>query len=272
MMAAIRGDEGLAETLLSQAESVALPMAASPVLSDIQASRAAIALGRGDYEEAFHHLCRTFDPSDPAHHYFRSFWQVGGYVEAAVHTGRVDNVRDEVARAEELARSSRSPRLQVALLYAQALLPGDDTAEARFSAALNADLRSWPLYRARLLLEYGTWLRRHRKIAEARMPLRAARDAFDSLGATAWAGRARQELRASRETHHRHDAVWTELTEQEQQVAALAAQGLSNREIGQRMYISHRTVGSHLYRIFPKLGIASRGQLQAAIQTARESA
>jgi DNA-binding CsgD family transcriptional regulator len=272
MVAATRGDADLAEALLAKAESVALPIAANPVLSDIQAGRAAIALGRGGYEEAFHHLCRSFDPSDPAHHYFRSFWRIGDYVEAAVHTGRVDDVRDEVARAEELARTSGSPRLHVALLYARALLPDDGTAVARFSGALDTDLRRWPLYRARLLLEYGTWLRRHRKIAEARMPLRAARDAFESLGATAWAGRARQELRASRETHHRDHAVWTQLTEQEQQIASLAAQGLSNREIGQRMYISHRTVGSHLYRIFPKLGIASRAQLQAAIQTRREPA
>jgi DNA-binding CsgD family transcriptional regulator len=267
MMAAIRGDDCLAKALLGQAEALALPLAASPVLSDIQATRALIALGRGSYDEAFQHLHRTFDPGDPAHHHFCSSRQIGNYVEAAVHAGRLDDVLGELANAESLASSSQAPQLEVALLYARTLLPGDDTAEARFEAALATDLTKWPLYRARLLLEYGTWLRRHRKISEARPPLRTAQDAFDALGAAPWAGRAQQELRASRETQHRKHEVWTELTEQERQIAALAAQGLSNRQIAERLYISHRTVGSHLYRIFPKLGVVSRAQLQAAMRT-----
>ena len=134
-----------------------------------------------------------------------------------------------------------------------------------FIAALRADLAAWPLHRARLLLHYGTWLRRQRKVAQSRMPLRAARDALVALGATPWVDRARQELRASRETQHRGPGVWMELTEQELEIANMAAQGLTNREIGQRMYISPRTVGSHLYRIFPKLGIATRAQLAAVL-------
>jgi DNA-binding CsgD family transcriptional regulator len=272
MMAAIRGDDSFAKVLLGQAEALALPMAASPVLSDIQTTRALIALGRACYDEAFEHLHRTFDPSDPAHHHFCSWRQIGNYVEAAVHAGRLDDVRGTLARAESLASSSQSPQLQVALLYARSLLPGDHTAEARFDAALATDLTKWPLYRARLLLEYGTWLRRHRKISEARPPLRAAQDAFDALGAAPWAGRAQQELRASRETQHRKHEVWTELTEQERQIAALAAQGLSNRQIAERLYISHRTVGSHLYRIFPKLGVVSRAQLQTAMRSDRLAA
>jgi ATP/maltotriose-dependent transcriptional regulator MalT len=267
MVAAIRGDDDAARGLLSQAEALALPMAARPVLSDIQATRALIALGRGRYDEAFEHLHRTFDPSDPAHHHFRSLWHVGEYVEAAVHTGRVDDTRQQLVRAEALASSSLSPRLSIALRYARAQLPGDDTAEDRFATALRSDLTEWPFYRARLHLEYGASLRRQRQITEARTPLRTARDAFDALGAAPWAHRARQELRAARETQHRKHEVWFELTEQERQIAALAAEGLSNREIGQRLYISHRTVGSHLYRIFPKLGIASRVQLPTAMRS-----
>jgi ATP/maltotriose-dependent transcriptional regulator MalT len=267
MVAAIRGDDDVARGLLGQAEALALPMAASPVLSDIQMTRALIALGRGRYDEAFEHLHRTFDPSDPAHHHFRSLWHIGEYVEAAVHTGRVDDTRQPLARAESLASSSLSPRLNVALRYARAQLPGDDTAEDRFATVLRTDLTGWPFYRARLHLEHGAWLRRQRQISEARRPLRTARDAFDALGASPWADRARQELRASRETQNRKHEVWIELTGQERQIAALAAEGLSNREIGERLYISHRTVGSHLYRIFPKLGIASRVQLPAAMRS-----
>jgi DNA-binding CsgD family transcriptional regulator len=147
------------------------------------------------------------------------------------------------------------------------LLADDDTAEAHFQAALAANLTSWPLYRVRLLLEYGTWLRHRRRIAAARKPLRAARDAFEALGARPWAERARQELRASREPQRRQPAAGIQLTEQEQQIAHLAAEGLSNREIAQRLYMSHRTVGAHLYRIFPKLGITSRTQLPRALRS-----
>jgi len=160
----------------------------------------------------------------------------------------------------------------VGILYARPLLADDDDAGALFQAALRRDLTSWPLYRARLLLQYGMWLRRHRRIAEARMPLRAARDSFLALGAIPWADRARQELRASRETHHSGLGARIQLTEQELQIADMAAKGLSNREIGQRLYISPRTVGSHLYRIFPKLGIATRAQLAAVLESTRHMA
>ena len=151
------------------------------------------------------------------------------------------------------------------MAYARPLVADDEHAEACFQAALR-DLAACPLYRARLLLQYGAWLRRRRKITQARMPLRAARDSLVALGATPWVDRARQELRASRETQHRGPGAWMELTEQELQIAHMAAEGLTNRAIGQRLYISARTVGAHLYRIFPKLGIASRAQLGAALQ------
>lgn len=83
--------------------------------------------------------------------------------------------------------------------------------------------------------------------------LRAARDAFDTLGAVPWGERARQELRASGEASRRrtYDLI-DALSPQELQIAQLAASGLSNKEIGRHLFLSHRTIGSHLYRIFPK--------------------
>jgi ATP/maltotriose-dependent transcriptional regulator MalT len=156
--------------------------------------------------------------------------------------------------------------LQVAGLYARALLADDDEGEGLFQEALDEDLASWPLYRGRLLLQYGIWLRRRRKISQARMPLRTARDSLAAVGARLWAERAREELRASREKQHNGSEARLELTEQELQIAEMAAQGMSNREIGQRLYISPRTVGCHLYRIFPKLGVASRAQLSVVLQ------
>ena len=122
-------------------------------------------------------------------------------------------------------------------------------------------------HRARWLLAQGTWLRRQRRAADARTPLRSARDAFDALGAVPWGERARQELRASGETSRRRAYELIDaLSPQELQIAQLAAQGLSNKEIGQQLFLSHRTISTHLYRIFPKLGITARSHLRAALQ------
>jgi DNA-binding CsgD family transcriptional regulator len=157
--------------------------------------------------------------------------------------------------------------IAVGLRHARALLAQDPQEAAdRFGEALGTDLTHWPLQRARLLLAHGQWLRRQRRIAESRPPLRDARDAFDAMGCATWGDQARRELRASGESSRRRDlAARDQLTAQELQIAQLAAQGLSNRDIAHRLYLSHRTIGTHLYRIFPKLGITSRGELRSAL-------
>jgi DNA-binding CsgD family transcriptional regulator len=156
--------------------------------------------------------------------------------------------------------------LEVGLVLARPLLAADEEAGTLFDASLAADLSGWPFARARLLLAYGAWLRRQRRVAESRVPLRAAREAFDALGALPWGEQARGELRASGETSRRRvPHALDQLTPQELQIAQMARAGLTNREIGERLYLSHRTVGSHLYRIFPKLGISSRAELRSAI-------
>jgi DNA-binding NarL/FixJ family response regulator len=101
------------------------------------------------------------------------------------------------------------------------------------------------------------------------MPLRAAVEGFDALGVIPWSQRARQQLRATGETSRpRTLGACDQLTPQELQIAQMAADGLTNREIGQKLYLSHRTVGSHLYRIFPKLDITSRAQLASRLGSA----
>ena len=127
-----------------------------------------------------------------------------------------------------------------------------------------------PFDQARLRLAHGGWLRRHGRIVESREPLRAARQMFDQLGNTPFSNRARAELRGAGEQSRNDDTTtWDALTPQEAQIATLAADGLTNRQIGERLFLSHRTVGSHLYRIFPKLGITTRSQL-AATKPARQ--
>jgi len=115
-------------------------------------------------------------------------------------------------------------------------------------------------------LAHGSWLHQHRHDAAARTPLRAAIEVFDALGLIPWSERARQQLRATGEkSQPRIPGACDQLTPQELQIAQMAADGLTNREIGQKLYLSHRTIGSHLYRIFPKLGIASRAELRHAL-------
>ena len=274
-LAALRGDLDGAESLADDAERLLLPLVAHPTLALAQIARGLAALGRGGYADAYGHLRRVFDPADIAYHPFVRFWVVGELAEAAARSGQGQGERDgdgDDTRAlldelSAIARTSRSPLLLVGLAYARLQLADDAEAEPLFRAALGVDLSAWPFHRGRLLLAYGSWLRRQRRIAESRTPLRTARELFDALGAVPWGERARQELRAAGETSRRRTPEAREqLSPQELQIAGMAADGLTNREIGQKLYLSHRTVGSHLYRIFPKLGITSRSQLGTSLR------
>jgi DNA-binding CsgD family transcriptional regulator len=187
--------------------------------------------------------------------------------------------RELIRQMEDVAEVTPSPMLHVHLRYAHAVLADEAEAEPLFRAALEApDLGGWPWIRARTELAYGSWLRRQRRVAESRTPLRAARDVFAAMGATSWSRQAAAELRAAGERQpdpdQKRDLPHTLLSPQELQIAGLAAQGLSNREIGEQLFLSHRTIGSHLYRIFPKLGITARAQLAGrlkAVPSAGES-
>jgi DNA-binding CsgD family transcriptional regulator/tetratricopeptide (TPR) repeat protein len=266
---AVRGNQTRADELIAQAERVALPAGATAVLVAVQVARGSAALGQGRHADAFDHFQRLFEPGDPHYHPVHRCWAIGDLAEAAAHSGHRDQALAVLREFEPLALQTPSPRFHVGMVYARAMLAADEDAEPLFHAALAADMTRWPLYRARVQLAFGEWLRRRRRMAESRSPLRAARDAFDALGVDGWSERARQELRASGESSRRRtpDAL-DELTAQELQIAQLAASGLSNRDIGQRLYLSHRTIESHLYRLFPKLGITSRAQLPDALGNA----
>jgi DNA-binding CsgD family transcriptional regulator len=231
---------------------------------------------------AFEELCRLFDPADPAFHQAKRFHGVMFLAEAAARAGRAAQAREILAGLDAVAAVTPAPALHRQLSYARAVLADDDAADGLFRDALAADLTRWPWLRARLELGYGQWLRRQRRTATARPPLRSALATFDLIGAASWAEQARAELRAAGVAHQAEAAApsgpavpatapavaaLSELSAQELQIARLAAEGLSNREIGERLYMSHRTVGSHLYRIFPKLGITSRAQLAAKLRS-----
>lgn len=266
-LAGERGDLDTSTALARQAEAELLPMGAKPMLSLVQFARGRGAVAHQQYADGYDHLSRILDPGDIAHHPFVGAWALADLIEAAFHCDRHDEAARHLAHLEALAVATSSSYLRASLAYVRPLMAGDLDAGSLFEAGLNGELSNWPCFRARLLLAYGRWLRRRRRVAESRAPLRAATESADALGFDGLAEHARQELRASGETaRQRVPDARDQLTPQELQIAELAAAGMSNREIGQRLYLSHRTIGSHLYRIFPKLGVTSRAQIAEALR------
>ncbi|WP_344476368.1 SpoIIE family protein phosphatase, partial [Kineococcus aurantiacus] len=203
---------------------------------------------------------------------------LGDLVEAAVRTGRPEVLaaaRAAAAAAEREAQSLQAHHLQALVHRARALLhahDGDaDGAQAAFEAAGRAGADgSCPLELARTRLLHGEWLRRQRRIVDARELLAAALTGFEAAGARSLARRAGAELRAAGVVPAVAVGDGGEdpaalLTAQELQIARLAASGLTNKEIADKVYLSHRTIAAHLYKAFPKLGITHRTQLRDAI-------
>jgi ATP/maltotriose-dependent transcriptional regulator MalT len=266
LVAAMRGDEREAERLAAQAEIVAEPAGANITMAFAQFGRVLAGLATGRHGDAYASADRLFEPGDSAYHPVISSWLIADLAEAARHVDRLEAARARVAEVEASVGERPGTWVALGLRHASALVAHPTEAGDRFDEALASDLTRWPFQRARLQLAYGQWLRRHRRVAESRGVLRAARDTFDALGCAPWGEQARRELRASGERSRRRvPEARDQLTPQELQIAQLAAQGLSNREIGQRLYLSHRTISTHLYRIFPKLGITSRAELGAAL-------
>jgi DNA-binding CsgD family transcriptional regulator len=267
VLAGRRGDTATALEIAAKSERVLLSGGVPPLLALVQFARGTAALGAGHYDEAYEQLARIFDPHDAAYHPHLRAWVLVDLAEAAAGGGYQDAARRDRTELIAEAAATGSPLLRASLAVAAPMLAGDD-AQALFDVAFDADLATWPLHRARLQLTYGMWLRRRQQAGDSRAPLRAARDTFDALGADAWGERARRELRAAGERSGKPvPRALDLLAAQELQIARLAAEGLSNREIGQQLYLSHRTVSNHLYRIFPKLGITSRTELAAVMGT-----
>jgi DNA-binding NarL/FixJ family response regulator len=274
MIVALRGDPDKALELAVEVEQSAAGKRLSNMFALVQLARGFAYLSAGNYADAYRALRRLFDPADAAFHRHERFHGVMFLAEAAVHAGQAHDVRTVIADLEAEAVTTPAPILHRHLSYARAVLATDEEAEELYLAALSADLTRWPWLRARLELAFGQWLRRQRRTAEARRPLRSAQLTFDLIGARSWAETTQGELRATggrtRAAGPDKTSGLSSLSAQELQIARLAAEGLSNKEIGERLYLSHRTVGSHLYRIFPKLEVTTRAQL-AALLGARET-
>jgi DNA-binding CsgD family transcriptional regulator len=268
-----RGQEKAARALIADTEAALLRLGATPLLSFVALARGRAELAGGHYASAYERLRRLFDPGDVAFHQYLRGHALADLVDAARGSdGDLDLVRRHLDEWQTVAAETAAPYLEAQLSYAAAILSEGEGAEGLFRAAISS-AHGWLFFGARARLAYGVWLRRvERRATDARAPLREAAEIFSALGQETFAERALGELRASGETARRRvPESWAELTPQELQIAQLAAQGLSNKEIGERLYVSHRTVGTHLYHLFPKLGITSRNELRDALRPARIS-
>ncbi|WP_369135536.1 AAA family ATPase [Modestobacter sp. I12A-02662] len=259
VVAALRGDE-----------------AADRHLAEVTAIRAAHPVGITDSLVAdlahWAQALRTAGQPAPALHHLE---QMGlpmlrrmaalDVLDVAIRAGRTDVARAWLAEVEQFAAATGTASAVAVTEHGRALLADGAHAEKHFLAALDAHAGSPRVPdRARTHLAYGEHLRRARRRIDAREHLRAALTLFEELGAAPHAERAAQELRASGETARRRDVTTTtELTAQERQVAGLVRQGLSNRDVAARLFVSPRTVDFHLRNVFSKLGVASRAELTA---------
>jgi DNA-binding CsgD family transcriptional regulator len=265
MVAALRGEVSEAAAAAERAERIAVPNQMSNVAAVTLLARATAAAAEGDFSTAWDYLSRQHREADPGSSPFQALWALSHLAYAALQCDRVERTRALVERlTAQLPPEPIPAALRMNVSYADALLAPDELIEERIRGALALDVGRWPFERSRMQLLLGSRLRRSKQIREARELLRAAREGFDSLGADPWAERAREELRAAGVPGRAAGpTAWSSLSAQELQIARMAAEGLSNRQIAERLYLSPRTVASHLYRIFPKLGVTSRVQLTA---------
>ena len=264
LLAAFRGREAEAaaffETTIEQAdaggEGLGVQFAAW--------ARAVLYNGLGRYGDA---LAAAQQATDEIPQLFIAAWALPELIEAAIRTGDTDQAHAALERLSEAAHASASDWGLGVEARSRALLSEAETADRLHKEAIErlGRTRLRPeLARAHLL--YGEWLRREGRRRDAREQLRTAHEVFVAIGMEAFAERARRELLATGEKVRKRSAETRgELTPQEEQIARLARDGLSNPEIAAQLFVSARTVEWHLRKVFTKLGISSRKQLRVAM-------
>ncbi|CAM5278833.1 AAA family ATPase [Mycolicibacterium aubagnense] len=224
------------------------------------------ALARSDFESAYQAFRQMFDADGEPTHFVVSHRAIADLAWAAARSGGLEEARPLVASIGRQLGSDPPVRLRLLRHQALALTTTTHLAERHYRLAVfDPAGDQWPMERARARLHYGEWLRRARRPAEARTQLTAALEVFGRLGAAPYAQIARAELRAAgvgASTGTNAVAGLDSLTAQERQIVSMAASGLTNPEIGQRLNLSPRTIASHLYNVYPKLGVSRRHQLR----------
>jgi DNA-binding CsgD family transcriptional regulator len=262
-LAVFRGREAQAAQLIQTATDDVARRGEGGGLSSVQWAAAVLCNGLGRYEEALAAAQRASEDS-PAVRF--ASWALVELVEAAVRSAVPERAAGALQRLSGIARACGTDWAQGAEARSRALVSDGEDAENLYREAIDrlgrAGLR---VDLARACLLYGEWLRRQRRRLDARHQLGRAYEIFDSIGAAAFAERARIELRASGgQAHARAVEMRDPLTAQEALIARLAGEGASNSEIAAQLFISSATVAYHLRKVFTKLGISSRSQLAPA--------
>jgi DNA-binding CsgD family transcriptional regulator len=255
-IAAIQGDEQGCAELASRA---VVEDSGPAAWAGTSLSLLDLTLGR--YDAAISRL--TGLSTGPARNTLAVTFALPDLVEAAAGAQRQQPALAALARFEEFSSAAGQPWAEATALRCHALL-GHDPGESFEQAVRLHAAGTRPFERARTELAYGRWLRRAKRRLDARAQLESALTIFSQLGAAAWAGQARDELRAAGATTVAQAGgagLAARLTAQELQVVRRAAAGLSNREIAAELFLSPRTVGYHLYKAYPKLNITTRRQL-----------
>jgi DNA-binding CsgD family transcriptional regulator len=256
MIEASRGETDKARVTADQMERWATPRRIGAVQAYAAHIRTMVAFSDGDHRAALHHVGLISPPGTLASHIPHALWTVLDLTEAALHDGRPELAARHAACAEEAGLRGLSPRL--ALITAGVIAMAGSDPKLFDEALSTGGAARWPFDHARLQLVHGERLRRAKAPAQARGHLTSALETFERLGAEPWAARARHELRTG-------TGGSGSLSAQQREIAELAASGLTNKEIGARLFLSPRTVSTHLYQIFPKLGVSSRAGLRDAL-------
>ncbi|MCF3179071.1 AAA family ATPase [Streptomyces polychromogenes] len=266
-LAALRGATEHARDLCAQVDAWARPRGLGFLTQLADSAAATAALGSGDHEAAYHHLAAITPPGEFRPYAYQAPRTLLDLVEAAWHSGRAEQARAHALAARDAGLPDVSPRQALITYGALAMTARDEPeAAAMFARAQgHPDAARFPFELARIRLAHGIHLHHAQGRDAARHQLVAAGEAFERLGAAGWTGRARAALRATGVPLRASTARAASLTWQERRIADLAASGLTNKEIGRRMHLSPRTVSSHLYRAFPKLGITTRAALRDAL-------
>jgi DNA-binding CsgD family transcriptional regulator len=220
--------------------------------------------GLGRYEEA---VAAAQHASENPHELLFSTWGLVELIEAAVRSGSPEPAADALQPLSDITRASGTDWALGIEARSRALLSANNAAERLYRDAVERLARTRIRAElARTHLVYGEWLRREKRRLEAREQLRTAHGLFTEMGFEAFAERARRELLATGESARKRTVETVgDLTAQEAQVARLARDGLSNPEIGAQLFISPRTVQYHLHKVFGKLDISSRVELETAL-------
>jgi len=263
VLAALRGRESEALPLIEATVTRATAEGQGTAVQYAHWARSVLLNAVGRHDEA---LVSAGLAADDTPELFVSAWALGEQVEAAVRTGNEDAAAHALGRLQEVTAGTTEPWGRGFEARARGMVSSGRDAEAAYLEAIeHLDSTRLRPDLARAHLVYGEWLRRQSRRVDARAQLRIAYDLFAGIGMEAFAERSRRELLATGETVRKRTvtaAAGEELTPQERQIALLVSDGLSNPEVGARLFLSPRTVEWHLRKVFDKLSISSRRQLR----------